>query len=65
MAKIGRPRAEVMVGGRTVPVVARELDEPERSVVYRRFIDDVHPSYAEYPARTSRRIPVVALEPAS
>ena len=59
-----QPRAKVMVGGRTVPVVARELEEPERSAVYRRFVDDIHPGYAEYQARTNRRIPVVALEPA-
>jgi deazaflavin-dependent oxidoreductase (nitroreductase family) len=55
--------AEVMVGGKTVPVVAQELDEPERSLVYQRFIDEIHESYREYQARTSRRIPVVALEP--
>jgi hypothetical protein len=61
--KSGEPRAEVMVGGKTVPVVALELDEPERSLVYQRFIDDIHGSYREYQARTSRRIPVVALEP--
>ena len=57
------PRARVLIGGETVPVVARELDEPERSVVYQRFIDDIHDSYREYLGRTSRRIPVVALEP--
>ena len=60
-----QPRAKVMVGGRTVPVVARELEEPERSDVYRRFVADIHPGYAEYQARTDRRIPVVALEPAT
>src|SRR5688572_7198418 len=59
-----QPRAQVTVGGRTVPVVAREVAEPERSVLYRRFVDDIHQSYGEYAARTSRRIPVVSLEPA-
>ena len=59
-----QPRAKVTVGGRTVPVVAREVEEPERSVLYRRFVDDIHQSYHEYAARTSRRIPVVSLEPA-
>jgi deazaflavin-dependent oxidoreductase (nitroreductase family) len=57
------PRARILIGGETVPVVARELDEPERSVVYQRFIDDIDDSYREYLERTSRRIPVVALEP--
>ena len=60
-----QPRAKVMVGGRTVPVVARELEEPESSAVYRRFVDEIDPAYAEYQVRTRRRIPVVALEPAS
>lgn len=59
-----QPRAEVMVGGRKVPVVAREVDDPERAPLYQRFIDDIDKSYGEYQARTSRRIPVVALEPA-
>ena len=53
-----------MVGGRSVQVVARELDEPERSAVYQRFVDEIHQSYGEYRAGTGRRIPVVALEPA-
>lgn len=56
------PRAKVVIGGETVAVVARELDEPERSRLSQRFIDDVHQSYAEYQRRTHRRIPVVALE---
>lgn len=57
------PRARVLIGGETVLVVARELEEPERSAVYQRFIDDIDDSYREYLDRTSRRIPVVALEP--
>ena len=58
------PQAEVMVGGRSVQVVARELEEPERSAIYQRFVDEIHQSYGEYRAVTGRRIPVVALEPA-
>lgn len=58
-----QPRAEVLIGGRKVLVVAREVDEPERTPLYQRFIDDIDESYGEYQARTSRRIPVVALEP--
>ena len=57
------PRAKVVVGGQTVPVIARQVDEPERSHLYQRFVDDVHESYGEYRARTGRRIPVVALDP--
>jgi deazaflavin-dependent oxidoreductase (nitroreductase family) len=57
------PRAKVIVGGQAVPVIARQVEEPERSQLYQRFVDDVHPSYGEYRARTDRRIPVVALDP--
>jgi deazaflavin-dependent oxidoreductase (nitroreductase family) len=59
-----QPRAQVMIGGRKVPIVAREVQDPERNTLYQRFIDDIDRSYAEYQTRTSRRIPVVALEPA-
>jgi deazaflavin-dependent oxidoreductase (nitroreductase family) len=57
------PRAKVMVGGQTVPVVARELEEPERSLLYQRFVDEIHKSYDEYRNRTTRPIPVAALDP--
>jgi hypothetical protein len=53
-----------MIGGRTVPIVAREVPDPERETLYQRFIDDIDRNYAEYRTRTTRRIPVVALEPA-
>lgn len=59
-----QPRAEVMVGGRKVPIVAREVPDPERDTLYQRFIDDIDQSYGEYRTRANRRIPVVALEPA-
>lgn len=59
-----QPRAEVVIAGRKVPIVAREVPDPEREGLYQRFIDDIDPSYAEYQTRTSRRIPVIALEPA-
>jgi deazaflavin-dependent oxidoreductase (nitroreductase family) len=59
-----QPRAEVMIGGRTVPIVAREVQDPERATLYQRFIDDIDRSYAEYQTGTTRRIPVIALEPA-
>ena len=57
------PRAKVIVGGQTVPVVARELEEPERSLLYQRFVDEIHKDYDDYRNRTTRRIPVVALDP--
>jgi deazaflavin-dependent oxidoreductase (nitroreductase family) len=57
------PRAKVMVGGQTVPVVAREIEEPERSLLYERFVDEIDKGYGEYRNWTARRIPVVALDP--
>jgi deazaflavin-dependent oxidoreductase (nitroreductase family) len=60
---VAEPRARVMVGGQTVPVMARELDDPERSLLYQRFVDEIDQSYREYQIRTIRRIPVVALDP--
>jgi deazaflavin-dependent oxidoreductase (nitroreductase family) len=57
-----RPKAEVEVGGRKLSVVAHEAQGAERerlwNAVVRRQKD-----YAEYQQRTSRRIPVVVLEP--
>ncbi len=57
-----RPDAEVEVGSRKVAVVAHEAEGAERerlwNAVVRRQKD-----YAEYQERTSRRIPVVVLEP--
>jgi hypothetical protein len=57
----GRPNAEVMIGGTTVAVRAREAGGEERAELWARFvaIDD---SYAGYAQRTTRRIPVVILE---
>jgi deazaflavin-dependent oxidoreductase (nitroreductase family) len=57
------PRAQVMIGGRTVPVIAREVHGPEREALYRRFIDDIDRSYAQYQIQTTRKIAVVALQP--
>lgn len=59
-----QPKAEVMIGGRKVPIVARAVPDPERDILYQRFIEDIDESYGEYQTRTTRKIPVVALEPA-
>jgi F420H(2)-dependent quinone reductase len=49
---------------RQVPraVRAREAVDPERSGLWARFIDR-YPQYEGYQRRTSRRIPVIVLEP--
>jgi deazaflavin-dependent oxidoreductase (nitroreductase family) len=57
-----RPNANVEVGSRKISVVAHEAEGAERerlwNAVVRRQKD-----YAEYQERTSRRIPVVVLDP--
>lgn len=54
------PRAEVQVGTDRYPVMARELDGPERDRLWLQVVA-TDPSYQEYERRTTRRIPVVAL----
>jgi deazaflavin-dependent oxidoreductase (nitroreductase family) len=58
---LAEPKAAVAVGGETIPVIARELEEPERSSLLSRFVSEIDASYAEYQRRTTRRLPVVAL----
>lgn len=56
------PHATVQRGRETMPVVAREADGEERA----RLWDEVvrtEAGYAVYAERTTRRIPVVVLEP--
>jgi len=56
------PDAEVRIGRKRVPVLARECHDTERQLLWARIVGR-DPSYAEYERRTKRRIPVVLLEP--
>ncbi len=56
------PDAEIRVGGERVRVRAREVDGAERERLWTRLVEK-DPAYAEYQQRTTRRLPVVALEP--
>jgi deazaflavin-dependent oxidoreductase (nitroreductase family) len=56
------PRAEVQVGRRHIPVVAREAEGSERERLWSEVVAR-EPSYRAYAERTGRRIPVVVLEP--
>jgi deazaflavin-dependent oxidoreductase (nitroreductase family) len=56
------PNATVEVGARTVAVRAREATPAERGVLWPR-LTTVNPFFAQYEQITSRRIPVVILEP--
>ena len=57
-------RARVQRGARTIPVMAREADGEERTRLWSAWVAK-DPSYEVYARRTSRKIPVVVLEPAS
>jgi deazaflavin-dependent oxidoreductase (nitroreductase family) len=58
------PRAEIQVGNRHIPVVAHEAEGDERVRLWTEVVAR-EPGYAEYQQRTTRRIPVVVLEPAT
>jgi deazaflavin-dependent oxidoreductase (nitroreductase family) len=56
------PQAWVQVGGRRLRVAAREADGEERARLWQEVVGR-QADYAEYQKRTSRRIPVVVMEP--
>lgn len=56
------PDVEIEIGTETVPVRATEIeDDAEREALYGRQVER-RASFAEYPKRTNRRFPVIALE---
>jgi deazaflavin-dependent oxidoreductase (nitroreductase family) len=57
-----RPEAEVLASGTRRRVHAREATGAERARLWSRFTA-IDPAYDEYERRTTRRIPVVVLEP--
>ncbi len=58
------PRARVEVGDRTLEVRAEELTAHETAAFWPRVLQ-VAPDYARYPKRTSRRIALIRLVPAT
>ena len=58
------PRASVQLGRSTQDVVAREATLDERARLWAEVTTRA-PGYLDYERRTSRRIPVVLLEPAA
>jgi len=50
------------LGGRTIPVTARELRGDEREVAWTRITTAV-PRFASYQKKTDRELPVILLEP--
>ena len=57
------PRATVQIGDRAIEVRAREAEGDERERLWRQAVR-LMKDYEVYQQRTSRRIPVVVLEPA-
>ncbi len=60
--RAGSP-GEVTVHGSTTPVTGAEIEDPERSQVYRTLLDEVF-DYDTYQAKVQRRLAVVRLSPA-
>jgi deazaflavin-dependent oxidoreductase (nitroreductase family) len=58
---VANPDIDVEVGRETLPVRARVLEGDERDAVWTAQ-KERYPGFAEYEAKTSRRIPVVLLE---
>jgi deazaflavin-dependent oxidoreductase (nitroreductase family) len=59
---LAHPDVEIEVGTETIPVKAVEIqDDQEREVLYARQVER-RPGFADYPKKTDRRIPVIALE---
>jgi F420H(2)-dependent quinone reductase len=56
------PLAEVEVGRRRVPIVARRVAEDETTELWPRLVE-LYPPYANYQRRTTRPIPVIRLSP--
>jgi deazaflavin-dependent oxidoreductase (nitroreductase family) len=61
---MAHPDATVQIGGRRIPVRARDLEGDERALVWKEIVAQ-EPSFAVYEERTRgiREIPVVLLEP--
>jgi deazaflavin-dependent oxidoreductase (nitroreductase family) len=59
---MANPDVELEVGTETFPVRATEIqDDAEREALYARQVER-RPGFADYPAKSKRRIPVIALE---
>lgn len=59
---LANPDVTIEVGTSTIAVRAREITGPERDELYARQVER-RASFAEYPKKTDRLIPAIALEP--
>jgi deazaflavin-dependent oxidoreductase (nitroreductase family) len=58
------PRAEIELGGKTIPVTATQLTGAERDTAWQKVIT-ASPRYAGYATKTDRLIPILRLTTAS
>jgi deazaflavin-dependent oxidoreductase (nitroreductase family) len=56
------PNVDIEVGTERVPVRATVITGPERDELYARQVER-RPGFADYEKKTTRKIPVIALEP--
>ena len=61
---IAHPHVQAEIGTGTVPLTARVASDDEREPIWSAHKSE-YPGFADYEAKTSRKIPVVILEPAS
>jgi deazaflavin-dependent oxidoreductase (nitroreductase family) len=61
---LAHPDVSAEIGTETKPLLAREASDDERDRIWSRQ-KSLYPGFADYERKTSRRIPVVILEPAS
>lgn len=59
---LAEPRVQVQVKAERFAVVARTAESPERELIWAEALKS-WPNYAVYQSRTTRRIPVVVLDP--
>lgn len=59
---LANPDVTIEVGTSTIAVRAREITGPERDELYARQVER-RASFADYPKKTDRLIPAIALEP--
>lgn len=59
---LAHPDVTVEVGGQTYQAIAKPVTGEERDQIYARWADK-YPQFREYQEKTTRRIPVIELEP--
>lgn len=62
MIDAGAAAADLIIRGRSTPVIAREADEAERERLWP-LMDDLYDGFPRYREMTGRRIPLIILNP--